>query len=81
VCLTAIHPAAAAAATAAAAALPSPLSSWDTLFAIAYFYIYASDVLLNFFVAYHADDGELVTDLRSIAREQHGRGGWGGVGY
>uniref|UniRef100_A0A383WLL7 Ion transport domain-containing protein n=1 Tax=Tetradesmus obliquus TaxID=3088 RepID=A0A383WLL7_TETOB len=45
-----------------------PLSSWDTLFAIAYFYVYASDVLLNFCVAYHAEDGELVTDLPSIAR-------------
>jgi hypothetical protein len=64
--------------TADAALPPSPLSSWDTLFAIAYFYVYASDVLLNFFVAYHADDGELVTDLRSIAREGGGGGGGGG---
>lgn len=55
----------------------SPLSSWDTLFAIAYFYVYASDVLLNFCVAYHAEDGELVTDLPSIAREGGWRGGWG----
>jgi hypothetical protein len=48
----------------------SPLSSWDTLFAIGYFYIYASDVLLNFCVAYYSEEGELVTDMRSIASEQ-----------
>lgn len=46
----------------------SPLTSPDTLFAIAYFYVYASDVLLNFFVAFY-QDGELVTDLASIASE------------
>jgi hypothetical protein len=50
----------------------SPLSSWDTLFAIGYFYIYASDVLLNFCVAYYSEEGELVTDLRSIASEHQG---------
>jgi hypothetical protein len=32
--------------------------------------IYASDVGLNFFVAFYDDDGELVTDLSSIASKQ-----------
>ncbi|KAF8054945.1 AKT1 [Scenedesmus sp. PABB004] len=45
-----------------------PLSSPDTLFAVGYGLVYAGDVLLNFFVAYYAPGGELVTDLPSIAR-------------
>jgi hypothetical protein len=67
--LAAVRPAAAAAPW-LSPPFGSPLSSWDTLFAIGYFYIYASDVLLNFCVAYYSEEGELVTDMRSIASEQ-----------
>lgn len=47
----------------------SPLDSPDTILAIIITTVYATDVLLNFFVAYY-DEGELVTSLSKIAREQ-----------
>jgi hypothetical protein len=46
----------------------SPLESPDTILAIIITTVYATDVLLNFFVAYY-EDGELVTSLSRIARE------------
>jgi hypothetical protein len=48
--------------------LCSPLDSPDTILAIIITSVYATDMLLNFFVAFYAD-GELVTDLRAIARK------------
>jgi hypothetical protein len=46
--------------------LAGPIDSPDTILAIIFTTVYATDVLLNFFVAYY-DQGELVTDLRRIA--------------
>jgi hypothetical protein len=48
--------------------LCSPLNSPDTILAIIITSVYAADMLLNFFVAFY-EDGELVTDLRAIARK------------
>jgi hypothetical protein len=48
--------------------LCSPLDSPDTILAIIITSVYATDMLLNFFVAFY-EDGELVTDLRAIARK------------
>lgn len=44
----------------------SPIDSPDTILAIIFTAVYSADVLLNFFVAFY-DNGELITDLRSIA--------------
>jgi hypothetical protein len=48
--------------------LCSPLDSPDTILAIIITSVYATDMMLNFFVAFY-EDGELVTNLRGIARE------------
>jgi hypothetical protein len=44
------------------------LDSPDTILAIIITTVYATDVLLNFFVAFY-EEGELVTNLSRIARE------------
>lgn len=44
----------------------SPLTSPDTVLQIIFMCVYAGDILLNFLVAYY-DEGDLITDLRSIA--------------
>lgn len=62
-----------------ARALPgrSPLNSPDTILAIIFTAAYASDVLLNFFVAYYDYAGTLVVSLRDIAGERRCRAqGW-----
>lgn len=52
-----------------------PLDSPDTILAIIITTVYATDVLLNFFVAYY-DEGELVTSLSKIARHYARRRLW-----